>query len=292
MIPGRGEIQCQNFINQDLTFLQPSVLHVTQPKEDSILPEAITTEAPSITPQKSNSHQELNTNCSLASSVKVLYDRNRGNNRTAPIQPVEPVVGLTLEEQSRREEDPDLTLNELLGLIQCEQHITTPLQTLDGLYVHQPSQFLPLAQEAKKLAKKLKEEEEASQWSGIPIKKPLKDSFTEELNYIQALQQIAPLHSAREHLPQDVIRILERLDEVETTPLDKLYYLAENCADCYYMKVIQTFVKIIKRNASDRQIVLVNTARALKYLEAHGQRQSQLFTVPKNITKSLMVWKT
>ena len=49
--------------------------------------------------------------------------------------------------------------------------------------------------------------------------------------------------------------------------------------DHYYTKVMQTFVKIIKQNASDRQIVLVNTARALKYLEANGQRQSQLFTV-------------
>ena len=38
--------------------------------------------------------------------------------------------------------------------------------------------------------------------------------------------------------------------------------------DRYYTKVIQTFVKIIKRNASNRQIVLVNVARALKYLEA------------------------
>ena len=175
-----------------------------------------------------------------------LYDRNRGNNRTAPIQPVEPVVGLTSKKQSRREEDPDLTLDELLGLIPCEQHITTPLQTLDGLYVQQPSQFPPLAQEAKKLAKKLKEGEEASQWSGIPIEKLLNNSFTEQLNYIQALQQIAPLHSTREHPPQDIIRILERLGKVESTQFDKLYYLAENCADCYYTKVMQTFVKIIK----------------------------------------------
>ena len=103
-----------------------------------------------------------------------------------------------------------------------------------------------MAQEAKKLAKKLKEEEEASQWSGIPIEKILNDSFTEQLNYIQALQQIAPLYSAREHLPQDIIRILKRLGKVETTPFDKLYYLVENCVDCYYTKVTQTFVKIIK----------------------------------------------
>ena len=59
---------------------------------------------------------------------------------------------------------------------------------MDGLHVNQPSRFFPLAQEAKKLAKKLKEEEEASQWSGIPIEKLLNDSFTEQLNYIQALQ--------------------------------------------------------------------------------------------------------
>ena len=90
---------------------------MTEPKKNSILPEAITTEVPSITPQESNSHQELNANFSPASSVEVLYDRNRGNNRTAPIQPVEPLVGLIPEERSRKGEHLDLTLDELLGLI-------------------------------------------------------------------------------------------------------------------------------------------------------------------------------
>ena len=199
----------------------------------------------------------------------------------APIKQVEPVVGLTPEEQRKKEEDPDLTLIELLCLTPCEGYITTQLQTLDGIYVNQPSRFLPLAKEAKKLAKKLKEEEEASQWSGIPIEKLLNELFTEQLNYIQTLQQIAPLHSTREHLPQDIIRILERLGKVETTPFNKLYYLAQNCADHYYTKVIQTFVELIKRNTADKQIVLVNTAQALKYLEAYELRQSQLFTVLK-----------
>ena len=131
---------------------------------------------------------------------------------------------MTPQEQCRKEDNPDLPLTELLGLTPCEEHINTLLQTLDGLYVNQPSRFLPLVQEAKKLAKKLKEEE-ASQWSWIPIEKLLNDLFTEQLHYIQALLQIAPLHSAREHLPQDIIRILKRLGKVETTPFDKLYYL-------------------------------------------------------------------
>ena len=90
---------------------------------------------------------------------------------------------------------------------------------MDGLCVNQPGRFLPLAQEAKNLARKLKEEEEPSQWSGIPIEKLLNNSFTEQLNYIKALQQITPLHSAREYLPQDTIRILKRLGKVETTPI-------------------------------------------------------------------------
>ena len=62
-------------------------------------------------------------------------------------------------------------------------------------------------------------------------------------------------------------------------PFDQLYYLAENWADCYYTSVIKTFVEIIKWSATDRQIVLVNMARALKYLEDFCQRQSQLFMV-------------
>ena len=50
------------------------------------------------------------------------------------IQPVEPIIGLTAEEQRCGEEDPNLTINELLGLSSCKGHVTTPLQTLDGQY--------------------------------------------------------------------------------------------------------------------------------------------------------------
>ena len=195
------------------------------------------------------------------------------------IQPVEPVIGLTAKEQRCRKEDPNLTINELLGLSSSEGHVTIPLQMLDGQYMNQPSHFLPLVQEAQKLAKKIKQEEKASQWSGIPVEQLLNSSFTEQLNSIQSLQQIAPLHAAKEHLPKDIITILERLGKVDNTPFNKLYYLAENCADCYYMSVIKTFIEIIKCSATDCQIVLVNTARALKYLKDFGQWQSQLFKV-------------
>ena len=247
-----------------MTFLQPSVVHAPQPKETKILPQEKTTEiSPIETPENSPLQDR---NCHPVPPVEVLYDRSRSANTAAPIQPVELVVGLTPEEQQKKEEDPDLTLIELLGLIPCEGHTTTPLQIFDGLYVNQMSRFVLLAQEAQKFAKKLKEEEEASQWSGIPIEKFLNESFTKQLNHIQALQQIALLQCAREHLPQDIITILEHLGKVESTPFDKLYYLAQNCTDCYYTKVIQTFIEIIRRNTANRQTVLVNSAHALEYL--------------------------
>ena len=208
----RGEIHCQNFINQDLTFLQPSVIHAPQFKETKILPQENTTEISPIETSENSPPQDRN--FYLVLPVEVLYDRSRSINTVAPIQPVEPVVGLTPKEQQKKEEDPNLTLIKLLGLTPCEGHITTPLQTLDRLYVNQLSRFRPLAQEAQKLAKKLKEEEEASQWSGIPIEKLLNESFTEQFNYIQALQLITPLHCAREHLPQDIIKVLEHLSRI------------------------------------------------------------------------------
>ena len=135
-----------------------------------------------------------------------------------PVQPVEPIIRLTEEEQRQREEDPNLTINELLGLSPCEGHVTTPLQTLDGQYMNQPNNFVPLALEAQKFAKKIIQEEEASQWSGIPVEQLLNSSFTEQLNNIQTLQQIAPLQAVKEHLPKDIITILERLGKVDNTP--------------------------------------------------------------------------
>ena len=93
---------------------------------------------------------------------------------------------------------------------------------LDGIYVNQPSQFLPLAQEAKKLAEVLKKEQDASQWAGMPSEKLLQDSFVKQLNSIQALEQLAPLHTAREHLPQDIVEILKLLGKADNIPFNQL----------------------------------------------------------------------
>ena len=72
----RGEICSQNFINQDLTFLQLSVIHASQLKEDSVLPEKNTIAVPPIATQENNSPQEQDKNSLQVSSAEVLCDRS------------------------------------------------------------------------------------------------------------------------------------------------------------------------------------------------------------------------
>ena len=49
--------------------------------------------------------------------------------------------------------------------------------------------------------------------------------------------------------------------------------------DRCYMKVIETFVSIIKRQFADCQLLLVNTAHCLKFLEEYSDRQSQIWKI-------------
>ena len=99
------------------------------------------------------------------------------------------------------------------------------------------------------------------------------------MNSIQILEQLAPLQLAKEHLPADIIDILEHLGKADNIPFNQLYYVAETCADRYYTKVIETFVAIIKRQFTDRQLLLVNTACCLEFLEEYSDRQSQIWKI-------------
>ena len=96
---------------------------------------------------------------------------------------------------------------------------------------------------------------------------------------MQILKQLAPLQLATEHLPSDIIDILERLGKADNIPFNQLYYIAKNCVDRYYSKVIQMFVSIIKRQFADRQTLLINTAHSLKFLGDYSDRQAQIWKI-------------
>ena len=107
----------------------------------------------------------------------------------------------------------------------------------------------------------------------------MNQSFNNQLNSIQILEQLAPLQLTKDHLPGDIIDILKRLGKANNIPHNQLYYIAENCADCYYSKVIETFVLLLKRQFAGRQLLLVNTARSLKFLEEYVDRQALIWKI-------------
>ena len=88
-----------------------------------------------------------------------------------------------------------------------------------------------------------------------------------------------PLELAKQYLSVDIIDILECLGKADNIPFNHLYYIVEKCVDRYYMKVIETFVSIIKRQFADCQLLLVNTAHCLKFLEEYSDRQSQIWKI-------------
>ena len=158
-------------------------------------------------------------------------------------------------------------------------YVETPLQTLDGIVVNQPKRFLPLMEEAKCLTEEIRIKKLNKQWSGILHEQLLNQSFTDQLNSIQILEQLAPLQLAKQHLPADIINISEHLGKADNIQFNQLYYIAENCANCYYTKVIETFVSILKRQFTDCQLLLVNTACSLKFLEEYADCQSQIWKI-------------
>ena len=152
------------------------------------------------------------------------------------------------------------------------------------------------------------------------------------------MEQLAPLQLPKEHLPGDIVDILERLGKADNIPFNQLYYIAKNCVDRYYSKVIKTIVALLKcqfvdqswiqdfllggcqplmwvlfgknickmkeldpvggctptvpngSTNADRQLLLVNTARSLKFLEDYVDRQAVIWkifqrheTIPDNI---------
>ena len=138
---------------------------------------------------------------------------------------------------------------------------------------------MPLAEEAKRLAEEICIEKLNEQWAGIPHEKLLNQSFWDQLNSLQILEQLSPLELAKQHLLADIMDILECLEKANNIPFNQLYYIMENCADHYYSKVIEAFVAIIKRQFANRQLLLVNTAHSLKFLEEYSDRQAQIWKI-------------
>ena len=163
------------------------------------------------------------------------------------VSQITPLLGITPRESTQLQNtNTQEDVEEILGTRAFQRYVDTPIQTLDGIIVNQPKHFLPLAQEARKIAEEIRIKKFNEQWAGIPQEQPLNQSFNDQLNSTQILEQLAPLQLTKDHLPRDIIDILKKLGTADNIPHNQLYYVAENCTDCYYSKVIETFVLLLK----------------------------------------------
>ena len=196
------------------------------------------------------------------------------------VSQVTPLLGITpCENTQLQNRNTPEDIADILGTRAFQRYVDMPLQTLDGILVNQPKHFLPLAEEAKRIAEEIQIEKINEQWAGIPREQLLNQSFNDQLNSIQILEQLAPLQLAKEHLPCDIVDILERLSKADNIPFNQLYYIAKNCVDCYYSKVMETFVALLKCQFADRQLLLVNTAISLKFLENYTDQQAVIWKI-------------
>ena len=96
------------------------------------------------------------------------------------VSPVTPLLGITPHENTQLQSRnmPEDIAN-ILGTRAFQRYVDTPLQTLDGIIVNQPKRFLPLAKEAKRIAKEIRIKKINEQWAGILREQLLNQSFND-----------------------------------------------------------------------------------------------------------------
>ena len=85
------------------------------------------------------------------------------------VSQVTPLLGTTPSKntQIQHRNIPE-DISDILGTRAYKRYVDTPLQTLDGIIVNQPKRFLPLTEEAKRIAREIRIEKINKQWAGIP----------------------------------------------------------------------------------------------------------------------------
>ena len=138
----QGEERCLKFITQDLTFLQSSSIPSTFNNISN-------------TDGKPAKIRESHTQIALPSiQLPTCIPQEQGASPST--QTIEPVLGFTLAKIHGAQAKLKLTVEQLLEIESCQEYVKTWLQTLDGIYIHQPKRFLPLAHYLKKVIKNVR----------------------------------------------------------------------------------------------------------------------------------------
>ena len=103
---------------------------------------------------------------------------DKASDSETPVWQVTLLLGTTPREnlQLQHRNSPDDN-SDVLGTCVYQGYVETPLRTLDGIVVNQPKRFLPLVEEAKRLAEEIRIEKLNEQWASILHEQLLNQSF-------------------------------------------------------------------------------------------------------------------
>ena len=138
---------------------RPILIHYTEPSPllTPLTPQRI----PAPQQDQAVEDPEIKTAQDLPTSIE-----DRSSDSKTPIHQVQPLLGLTPTENLQlRDRNRPEDIADILGTTAFKGYVNTPIQTLDGILVQQPKQFLPLAKEAKWLAEEIHIEKLNEQWA-------------------------------------------------------------------------------------------------------------------------------
>ena len=73
------------------------------------------------------------------------------------VSQVTPLLGTTPSKNTQiQDRNTPQDISDILGTRAYQRYVDTPLQTLDGIIVNQPKWFLPLTEEAKRIAEEIR----------------------------------------------------------------------------------------------------------------------------------------
>ena len=85
------------------------------------------------------------------------------------VSQVTTLLGITPRESTQLQNmNTQEDVEEILGTRAFQRYVDTPIQTLDEIVVNLPKCFLPLAQEARKIAEEIRIKKINEHWAGIP----------------------------------------------------------------------------------------------------------------------------
>ena len=149
---------------QPLAVSPPQDVYLDQRQERHIL--VIQSDSSSLTPTSANHPKSKEI---LIPPARQENTMNITSTADTLISQVTPLLGITPHESTQLQcTNTAEDVEEILGTRAFQRYVDTPMQTLDGIVVNKPRRFLPLTQEANKIAEEIRIEKINEQWAGIP----------------------------------------------------------------------------------------------------------------------------